>query len=69
MFKSQDIKLDFNDVLILPKFSSLDTRSSVVLSRNLIMPHSEAQIRTTGIIAANMDGVGTIEVATVLTLS
>lgn len=66
MFKSQDIKLDFNDVLILPKFSSLDTRSSVVLSRNLIMPHSEAQIRTTGIIAANMDGVGTIEVATVL---
>lgn len=66
MFKSLDTKLDFNDVLILPKFGGLESRSQVVLERNLIMPHSEAQIRTTGIIAANMDGVGTFEAAKVL---
>ena len=54
-----DVKYDYSDVLIRPKRSTLSSRNEVSLERNY------ASIKWTGvpIIAANMDGVGTIEMA------
>lgn len=63
---SNEVKLDFTDVLLVPHFSSIDSRSKVNLLKNFIMPHSGAKIESTGIIAANMDGVGTFEAARLL---
>lgn len=57
-------KLDFNDVLILPKSSSLTSRSEVNLISSIVS--SRIGHETIPIIAANMDGVGTIECAKVL---
>lgn len=61
---TQTPKLDFNHVLILPRQSSLSSRSEVNL--NSYDLESRLKIVTNGIIAANMDGVGTMEVADVL---
>lgn len=63
---NNEVKLDFTDVLLVPKFSSIDSRSKVNLTKTFIMPNSLAKIESTGIIAANMDGVGTFEVASAL---
>lgn len=63
---SNDIKLDFDNVRIEPKFGSIESRSEVVLRKTFHMPHSGEELYGTGIIAANMDGVGTFEVAKVL---
>lgn len=64
---SNDVKLDLDDVLLQPKFSSIDSRSLVSLTRRFNYPNSELHWQTgVPIIAANMDGVGTIEVAKVL---
>ena len=61
-----DIKLDFKDVLIRPKRSTLKTRAEVDLLRSFRFKH--AQIEWTGIpiIAANMDHTGTFAMAKVL---
>lgn len=59
-------KLDFDDVLIRPKRTSLSSRSEVDLVRNFIMPHTHYVLTGTPIIASNMDTVGTIEVVKVL---
>ena len=60
----EEIKLDFNDVLIRPKRSSLNSRKEVSLLREF--PVSPVvSIDGVPIIAANMDGVGTIEMARV----
>lgn len=59
----EDTKLDFSDVLLVPKRSSLDSRSKVDLLRTFKFKHSPVQYTGTGIIAANMDSVGTIEMA------
>lgn len=55
----QDTKLDFKDVLILPKRSTLASRSEVDLSRTFTFKHSGATWSGVPIMAANMDGVGT----------
>lgn len=60
---SNDIKLDFSDVRLVPRFSSIDSRSKVNLIKQLDTPISRQRLDTVGIIAANMDGVGTIDVA------
>lgn len=61
---NQPIKLDFNDVLIQPRESALESRRRVdLISKTLF---NLLQIKTNGIIAANMDGVGTFEVAKTL---
>lgn len=65
-FVSQELKLDFNDVQIVPSFSSLSSRKDVNLNREFHMIHSNELLTTNGVIAANMDGVGTMEVAHVL---
>src|SRR3990167_4169162 len=61
-----DLKLDFKDVLIRPKRSTLKSRSDVDLLRTFRFKH--AQIEWTGIpiIAANMDHTGTFAMANVL---
>lgn len=55
-----DIKLDYKDVLIIPKRSTLSSRSQVKLERSFKFRNGN---EWTGvpIIAANMDGVGTLQ--------
>ena len=36
----QELKLDFKDVLIRPKRSTLTSRSEVDISREFVFPHS-----------------------------
>jgi len=61
-----DIKLDFNDVLIRPKRSKLSSRSEVNIEREITFPISGQKWTGVPIIAANMDTVGTYEVYKVL---
>lgn len=56
----EDVKLDFKDVLITPKRSALSSRSEVRLERKFKF-RSGNEWSGIPIIAANMDGVGTIE--------
>ena len=60
----QHPKLDFNDVMIVPRPGKVTSRSQVDLNSWYFKTH--LGIKTCGIIAANMDGVGTIEVAAAL---
>ncbi len=62
----QDLKLDFSDVLIRPKRTTLTSRSQVQLTRTFKMLHSHNQWSCVPIVAANMDGVGTFRMATEL---
>jgi GMP reductase len=62
----QDIKLDFKDVLIRPKRSTLTSRSEVDISRDYVFPHSQKTYHGIPIIAANMDATGTFEMARAL---
>jgi len=62
----QDIKLDFKDVLIRPKRSTLTSRSEVDISREFVFLHSQKVYRGIPIIAANMDATGTFEMARAL---
>ena len=61
-----DPKLDFNNVLIRPKRTTLTSRSSVDVEREIKFPHSTSTWKGVPIIAANMDTVGTLEVYQVL---
>ena len=77
-----EIKLDYNDVLIRPKRSTLGSRKEVDLSRGYTFrnyfkktneptaeygyPAIPKHWRGTPIMASNMDGVGTFEMADVL---
>lgn len=59
-------KLDFDDVLIRPKRSRLKTRAEVNLVRNFRLPHSKQTLTGVPVIAANMDSVGTFNMASAL---
>uniref|UniRef100_A0A671UQT7 GMP reductase n=1 Tax=Sparus aurata TaxID=8175 RepID=A0A671UQT7_SPAAU len=61
-----DIKLDFKDVLLRPKRSTLKSRSEVDLMRSYTFRNSKGTYRGIPIIAANMDTVGTFEMALAL---
>jgi GMP reductase len=61
-----DIKLDFRDVLIRPKRSTLASRKEVNLARTYKFKHSGTEWTGVPIMAANMDGVGTLEMAEAL---
>jgi GMP reductase len=56
----EEIKLDFSDVLIKPKRSQLKTRKEVELQREFNFKYSNYKWTGVPIIAANMDGVGTL---------
>jgi GMP reductase len=66
MHVDTDLKLGFKDVLIRPKRSNLKSRSQVALDRTFTFLHSRRAWTGVPIIAANMDTVGTFEVADVL---
>lgn len=61
-----DIKLDFKDVLLRPKRSTLRSRSQVSLDRTFTFRNSKKTWTGVPIIAANMDTVGTFEMAKAL---
>ncbi len=58
-----EIKLDFKDVLIRPKRSTLVSRKEVDLKRSYKFKHSGFEWTGVPIMASNMDGVGTVNVA------
>lgn len=62
----QDLKLDFKDVLIRPKRSTLTSRSEVDISRDFVFLHSQRKYHGIPIIAANMDATGTFAMARAL---
>ena len=64
-----DIKLDYSDVLIKPKRSTLKSRKQVDLLRTTKFRNSEQEYTGIPIMAANMDGVGTFQMADKLAMS
>ena len=71
----EDVKLDYKDVLIRPKRSTLGSRKEVDLERGFTFRNYKPEFpenteyrhwRGTPIMAANMDGVGTSEMADTL---
>jgi len=58
-----EVKLDFKDVLIRPKRSTLSSRKEVDLQRTYKFKHSGTEWRGVPIMASNMDGVGTLAMA------
>jgi len=62
-----DLKLGFKDVMIRPKRSTLSSRSLVTLDREFTFLHSNHKWNGIPIMAANMDTVGTFEMAAALT--
>ena len=58
-----DLKLGFKDVMIRPKRSTLKSRSQVTLEREFKFLHSNIVWKGIPIMAANMDTVGTFEMA------
>lgn len=61
-----DLKLGFKDVMFRPKRSTLKSRSEVSLEQNFKFLHSTTNWTGIPIMAANMDTVGTFEIAKVL---
>ena len=61
-----DIKLDFDDVLISPKRSQLTSRKDADLTRKFIFKHSSDTWTGIPIVASNMDHTGTIAMCHVL---
>lgn len=61
-----DLKLGFKDVMIRPKRSTLQSRSQVTLERSFTFRNSGKKWSGVPIIAANMDTVGTFEMAVAL---
>ena len=68
----EDVKLDYKDVLIRPKRSTLGSRKDVDLERGYTFRNYKPEFpdniehrhwRGTPVMAANMDGVGTFEMA------
>src|SRR6056300_1255530 len=72
-----DLKLDYSDVLLRPKRSTLGSRKDVSVERRytfrnytpqemsmeILRPESNPHYKGVPIMAANMDGVGTFEMA------
>ena len=59
MLIERELKLDFSDVLIRPKRTTLTSRSQVELTRTFEMLHTKRQWTGVPIVAANMDTVAT----------
>jgi GMP reductase len=67
MHIDHEVKLDFKDVLIRPKRSALPSRAEVDITRKFTFKHSDNRYDGIPIIAANMDTVGTFEMARAFT--
>jgi GMP reductase len=66
MHIEHEVKLDFKDVLIRPKRSTLTSRSDVDITREFTFRHAGVKYHGIPIIASNMDGTGTMEMARAL---
>ena len=62
----EDIKLDYSDVLLKPKRSTLTSRKEVILEREFKFYHSKKIWKGIPIMTANMASCGTFEMAKVL---
>ena len=62
----RDVKLDYCDVLLRPKRSTIGSRKDVDLVREYTFRNSKQLYKGIPIIAANMHGVGTLEMASAL---
>ena len=62
----QEPKLNFEDVLLQPKRSTLTSRADVKMTRTFNFVNSGKQLEFCPIFASNMDGVGTFSMAKVL---
>ncbi len=63
MHIEESVKLDYSDVLIRPKRSTLTSRADVDLTREFTFRNSGVKYKGVPIMAANMDTVGTFEMA------
>ena len=61
-----DVKLDFKDVLIRPKRSTLNSRNEVDIERSFRFYHTGSDWKGFPLIAANMDVTGTLAMARAL---
>ena len=61
MIIEDDVKLDYSDVLIRPKRSTLTSRFDVDLSRTYTFYHSDKEWTGVPIMSSNMDATGTFE--------
>jgi GMP reductase len=61
-----ELKLDYSDVLIRPKRSTLSSRKDVSLERTMTFRNSKQTYTGVPIMAANMDTIGTFDVANLL---
>ena len=61
MLIEDDVKLDYSDVLIRPKRSTLTSRFDVELERTYTFYHSKKEWTGVPIMTSNMDTVGTFE--------
>ena len=61
-----DLKLDYSNVLLRPKRSTLGSRKEVRLERTHTFRNSKLNFERIPIMAANMDGVGTMNMADTL---
>jgi GMP reductase len=66
MHIEHELKLDFKDVLIRPKRSTLTSRSDVDITRQFAFRHAKEPYHGIPIVASNMDGTGTFEMARAL---
>ena len=62
----QTIHLDYADVLLKPKRSTLSSRKEVDMTRTFTFKNSKESYTCCPIVASNMDGVGTFSMAKVL---
>jgi len=61
-----EIKLDYKDVLLKPKRSTLSSRRDVEMTRSFTFKNSGETYECCPIVASNMDGVGTFSMAKVI---
>ena len=62
----EELKLNFDDVLLQPKRSTLSSRSEGVMTRQFTFANADRTMDFFPILASNMDGVGTFSMAKVL---
>lgn len=60
---SEDTKLDFQDVLLVPQWSELHSRKDVEIERKFLFKHSQKWWSGIPVISANLFNTGTFEMA------
>ena len=66
MHLDTEIKLNYDDVLLKPKRSTLSSRKNVDMTRTFTFRNSKESYTCCPLVASNMDGVGTFSMAKIL---